>query len=135
EYRETVSNYFDNFSYLIVVDDIDTLTTKGIDPGADFLYRSLSRAKKRSKILYTIRNAPTQSLHNSIEVPGLLGEDYDKFVDECVARFKSPVPDKDFREVRLPRLSERRPLVIESIIALSRTAGGFQGAERLFTQN
>lgn len=133
--RKTLIDYFELFSYLIVVDDIDTLTTKGIDPGADFLYRALSRAKKRSKVLYTTRNAPSQSLHNSIEVPGLSGADYDKFVDECVARFKTPRPDKEFRENRLPKLSERRPLVIESIIALSRTAGGFQGAERLFTQN
>ncbi len=134
-FKSTLLNYFDNFSYLIVIDDIDTLTTKGIDPGADFLFRALSRAKKRSKVLYTTRNAPSQSLHNSIEVPGLFGDDYDIFVDECVARFKSPKPDKDFRDNRLPKLSERRPLVIESIIALSRTAGGFQGAERLFTQN
>lgn len=52
EMRKILTEYFDLFSYLIVVDDIDTLTTKGIDPGADFLYRTLSRAKKRSKILY-----------------------------------------------------------------------------------
>lgn len=135
EYKKTLMKYFDLFSYLIVIDDIDTLTTKGIDPGADFLFRALSRAKKRSKILYTTRNAPSQSLHNSIEVPGLFGDDYDLFLDECVVRFKAPKPDRDFRENRLPKLSERRPLVMESIIALSRTAGGFLGAERLFTQN
>lgn len=133
--RRILSEYFDQFSYLIVLDDIDTLTTKGIDPGADFLYRLLSRARKRSKVLYTTRNAPTQSIVNSIEVPGLVGEDYVQFVNECVARFKTPEPDQDFRDNRLPTLSERRPLVIESIIALARTAGGFQGAERLFTQN
>lgn len=133
--RKTIVEYFNSFSYLIVIDDIDTLTTKGIDPGADFLYRTLSRAKKRSKILYTTRNAPSQSILNSIEVPGLDGDDYSQFVDECVARFRAPVPDKDFVENRLPKLSERRPLVIESIIALARTSGGFQGAERLFTQN
>ncbi|MDW4551737.1 putative DNA binding domain-containing protein [Defluviimonas sp. D31] len=135
EYRKILLEYFDQFSYLIVVDDIDTLTTKGIDPGSDFLFRALSRAKKRSKILYTTRNAPSQSLHNSIEVPGLSGDDYEHFVDECVSRFKAPKPDKEFREIRLPKLSERRPLVIESIIALSRTAGGYEGAERLFSLN
>jgi energy-coupling factor transporter ATP-binding protein EcfA2 len=133
--RAILSEYFDLFSYLIVVDDIDTLTTKGIDPGADFLFRTLSRAKKRSKILYTTRNAPSQSIINSIEVPGLVGEEYLQFVGECVSRFRTPEPDKDFRDNRLPVLSERRPLVIESIIALARTSGGFQGAERLFTQN
>ena len=135
EYRKIFEGYFEQFSYLIVIDDIDTLTTKGIEPGADFLFRALSRAKKRSRILYTTRNAPSQSLHNSIEVPGLNGDDYDRFVDECVTRFKSPKPDREFREDRLPKLSERRPLVIESIVALARTSGGYQVAERLFTQN
>jgi energy-coupling factor transporter ATP-binding protein EcfA2 len=134
-YRKTVQEYLDHFSYLIVLDDVDTLTTKGIDPGADFLYRALSRAKNRSKVLYTIRNAPSQSIHNSIEVPGLTGQDYLDFVQECVGKFKAPEPSSDFRDNRLPQLSERRPLVIESIIALSRTAGGYQGADRLFTQN
>lgn len=134
-YRTTVQEYFDNFSYLIVLDDVDTLTTKGIDPGADFLYRALSRAKKRSKVLYTIRNAPSQSLHNSIEVPGLSGQDYLDFVEECVMKFKAPPISREFRDERLPIISEKRPLVIESIIALSRTAGGYQGADRLFSQN
>lgn len=134
-HRGVVTEYFNLFSYLIVIDDIDTLTTKGVDPGADFLYKALSRAKKRSKILYTSRNAPTQSLHNSIEVPGLFGDEYEKFVDECISKFKTPQPSKQFRSIRLPELSERRPLVIEAIIALSRTCGGFDGAERLFMQN
>ncbi|MCV2893653.1 ATP-binding protein [Lentibacter sp. XHP0401] len=135
DYRRTVQEYLDHFSYLIVLDDVDTLTTKGIDPGADFLFRALSRAKKRSKVLYTIRNAPSQSIHNSIEVPGLFGKDYLDFVQECVEKFRAPEPNVEFRDNRLPHLSERRPLVIESIIALSRTAGGYEGADRLFTQN
>lgn len=70
-----------------------------------------------------------------IDVPGLFGEDYLRFVDECVTRFRTPKPNKDFRDTTLPILSERRPLVIESIVALANTAGGFEGAERLFTQN
>ena len=135
DYRMTVQKYLDHFSYLIILDDVDTLTTKGIDPGADFLYRALSRANKRSKVLYTIRNAPSQSIHNSIEVPGLFGQDYLDFVEECIEKFNAPRPSQEFRDNRLPHLSERRPLVIESIIALSRTAGGYQGADRLFTLN
>jgi ABC-type oligopeptide transport system ATPase subunit len=135
QYRQIVVEYFESFSYLIVIDDIDTLTTKGIDPGADFLYRALSRAKRRSKILYTTRNAPSQSIHNSIEVPGLNDDDYLDFVEECVARFNTPKPSNEFRDNRLPKLSERRPLVIEAIVALARSAGGYDGAERLFLQN
>jgi hypothetical protein len=120
---------------LIVIDDIDTLTTKGIDPGSDFLYRVICENQSKSRVLYTLRNAPSQSLDNSIEVPGLTGIEYDSFVDECVKQFRVIEPSKDFRDSRLPRLSECRPLVIESIIALVRTSGSYEQAERLFLQN
>lgn len=123
-YRRVVSEYLNAFSYLIVIDDIDTLTTKGIDPGADFLYRALIEARKKSKVLYTTRNAPSQSIHNSVEVPGLIGDEYRQFVKECVVKFKTAEPSSDFLDNRLPQLSERRPLVIEAIVALSRTSGG-----------
>ena len=127
--------YFNNFSYLLVLDDIDTLTTKGVDSGSDFLYRILSRSKKRSKVLYTLRNAPSQSLHNSIEVPGLHGDEYVEFVNECVNKFNVKAPEPDFMNNQLAALSERRPLVIESIIALVRTSGSYNSAEKLFVQN
>jgi hypothetical protein len=64
----------DTIQPLIVIDDIDTLTTAGRDPGMDALYRIVLRSRAGGKILYTMRNAPTQSLANAIEVPGL---------DEC----------------------------------------------------
>lgn len=133
--RSLTKEYFDTFSYLLVLDDIDTLTTKGVDSGADFLYRTLSRSKKKSKVLYTLRNAPSQSLHNSIEVPGLLGDDYIDFVAECVGKFGVKPPSNEFRAGRLAELSERRPLVIESIVALVRTAGSYEAADRLFVEN
>lgn len=133
--RVSVKEYLELVSALIVIDDVDTLTTRGIDPGSDFLYRTLSRSIKKSRILYTLRNAPSQSLHSSIEVPGLLGRDYDEFVSLCARQFGVKEPSKAFRDGRLAEISERRPLVIESIVALVRTALSYEQAIDLFAQH
>jgi DNA polymerase III delta prime subunit len=133
--RIDVRDYLNINSVLLVIDDIDTLTTKGEDPGSDFLYRTLCRAVRNSKVIYTLRNAPSQSLTNAIEVPGLLGEDYIKFVDECVDHFNVRAPSEEFVAKQLPEVSERRPLVIESIVALRRTSGSYEQAVELFLQH
>jgi hypothetical protein len=130
ELKSEVRQFFDLTSNFVVIDDIDTLTTKALDAGFDFLYATLWRSKRRSKILYTIRNAPTQSLANSIEVPGLEGSDYSEFVKVCADQFKVQPPEEDIASTRLATISERRPLVIESIIALRRTAGSLAAAPR-----
>lgn len=132
--RNEVRAYLDINSILLVIDDVDTLTTKGIDPGSDFLYRALCRASRTSKVVYTLRNAPSQSLGNAIEVPGLGDEDYEQFVAECVQHFAVPPPTPEFRMHRLSEISERRPLVIESVVALRRTSGTYERAVELFQQ-
>lgn len=136
ELRTEIKNFFDVSTCLLVVDDVDTLTTKGIDAGFDFLYKVLSRTSGGSKVLYTLRNAPSHSLLNSIEVPGLAtGGDYETFVQACAAQFGVDEPKPDFRDGQLALLSERRPLVIESIVALVRTAGSYKRAAELFQQH
>ena len=135
ELRNDVIEFFSIYSALLVIDDVDTLTTKGVDPGADFLYRVMCRSKKSSKILYTLRNAPSQSLHSSIDVPKLEGDEYNLFVSECAQQYSVKEPSKSFRDGPLAELSERRPLVIENIVALSRTAGSYERAGELFAQH
>jgi len=136
ELKAEIRNFFDVSTCLLIVDDVDTLTTKGIDAGFDFLYKVLSRTDSGSKILYTLRNAPSHSLLNSIEVPGLAsGGDYETFVSACAAQFGVQEPKPEFRGGPLASLSERRPLVIESIIALVRTAGSYKRAAELFQQH
>ncbi len=133
--KEEVVAFFDINSAFLVIDDIDTLTTKGIDAGFDFLYGVLCRARKRSKVLYTLRNVPTHSLANSIEVPGLDPDfEYEEFVHLCADQFKVVEPDADFLNSRLVDLSERRPLVVESIIALRRHTDSYDRAATLFEQ-
>ncbi len=119
-----------------MIDDIDTLTTQGKEAGFDFFYKTLFRAKRKSKILYTQRNAPTHSLTNSIEVPGLsLDGEYQSFIEICCDQFNVPQPQKDIAEGKLSAISERRPLVIESIIALRRNSNDYTRAIQLFEQS
>jgi hypothetical protein len=133
--KKEISVFLDNTSSFIVIDDIDTLTTKGIDAGFDFLFGALCRARKRSKILYTLRNVPTHSLSNSIEVPGLEpGKEYEEFVQLCADQFKVQEPDAGFRNGKLVDISERRPLVVESVLALRRHTDNYSRAAALFEQ-
>jgi Cdc6-like AAA superfamily ATPase len=57
--KNEIRSFFDYSSAVLLIDDVDTLTTKGIDPGADYIYRVLCRAKRSSKVIYTLRNAPS----------------------------------------------------------------------------
>ena len=135
ELKGEVKLFFDYSSVVLFIDDIDTLTTKRVDPGSDYLYRILCRANRTSKVVYTLRNVPSQSIVNSIEVPGLQGADYTEFVSECAHEFKVQQPSVQIRDGVLPNLSERRPLVIESIIALVRTCGNYTKAIEVFEQH
>ena len=52
----------------------------------------------------------------------------------CAEQFKVQPPEKDFVAGTLSIISERRPLVIESIVALKRTAGKYEKAVQLFEE-
>lgn len=131
-----LSLIFDKVSMLIIVDDIDTLTTKGIDPGFDALFLCIARAKRTIKLLYTLRNAPTMAMANAIEVPGLqLGREYERFIEVCCAQFGVAEPEAALRDGKLARVTERRPLIVESILALRRNAGTYENAISLFEEN
>lgn len=132
ELLSELQSLVDTAQLLIVIDDIDTLTTAGRDPGMDDLYRLVIRSKSGGKILYTLRNAPTQSLANAIEVPGLDPDgELPDFVNACAAQFRVAPPSADF----LPQLSEvteRRPLAVEVLIGLRRTSGSYHEALKLY---
>ncbi len=133
--REDLKEFFEITSNFVVVDDIDTLTTKGQDAGFDYIYRTIARSKRQSKVLYTLRNVPTHSLANAIEVPGLEPNgEYEEFVNVCSKQFNVMPPTGEFRDGPLAKVSERRPLVVESIIALSRHSGSYERALALFEQ-
>lgn len=134
--RSEICKLFDRMSCFIVIDDIDTLTTKGLEAGFDFLFGALCRSKKKTKILYTLRNAPSQSISNSIDVPGLsIDGEYQEFIKLASEQFKVIEPSTHIRDDSLLIISERRPLVVESIIALRRRVDSYERAIELFKQN
>ncbi len=130
--KDCIRDFLDQNSCFIVIDDIDTLSTAGEETGMDFLLGALWRAKKPSKILYTLRNRPTQSLSSSLEIPGMQGDEFNRFVEVCAQQFRVPPPRAEARDKVILPISEGRPLVIESIIALRRTAGTYGDAVKLF---
>ena len=135
ELLKIVSSIFDAFSVFLVVDDIDTLTTKGEDAGLEDLFLILARSKRPAKVLYTMRNVPTYALANSIEVPGLSSEEeLYEFFQLCAGKFKVPVPNE--QEVKLiVSAAEARPLAIESICALRRSCANYSQAVEGFIQH
>ena len=84
------------------------------------------------KILYTLRNRPSHSISNSLEVPGLAGEEFDQVVDVCANQFGVPSPTRANRDNLLWPTSEGRPLVVESILAIRRTTSNYTDAVALF---
>tara|TARA_R110002073_G_scaffold148818_4_gene302088 strand:+ start:1902 stop:4397 length:2496 start_codon:yes stop_codon:yes gene_type:complete len=118
---DKLESLFATAHILLVIDDIDTLTTAGIDTGTDALNDAISRSRGRSKILYTLRNLPGLSRGNSFEVPGLDYEDeYPKFIDICSAQFKVSMPSQDLIKGKFWNISQGRPLVLEVLIGLRR---------------
>lgn len=130
--KKSLKEFFDENSCFVVIDDIDTLTTAGQESGMDFLQGILWRSKKKSKILYTLRNRPSHSISSSIEVPGLPDGEYEEFIAECCQQFNVAKPDEAFIKGQLADISERRPLVIESVIALRRRCSNYSDAIATF---
>ncbi len=136
EAKAELIEIFNTVSLLIVIDDIDTLTTKKIDPGSESLFRLLIKGEQINKVLYTMRNAQSHAIHNSIEVPGLrVGKEYQRFVEVCCKQFSVEMPSENFLNGEIASVTERRPLIIESIIALRRNAGSYKKAIQLFEEN
>ena len=60
--------------------------------------------------------------------------EYQKFVEICARQFKVTAPDAVTMDKVLATISERRPLVVESIIAIRRTTSNYEQAIELFEQ-
>ncbi len=135
ELVKLLESLFDVLSIFLVIDDIDTLTTAGTDGGLETVFTIVARAKVPSKVLYTLRNAPTHALRNSIEVPGLRDTAaISAFLNLCSHQFSVPEPNEQER-VSILLCTERRPLGIESVMALRRTVPNFTLAVKRFEEH
>ncbi|GHB00233.1 hypothetical protein GCM10009069_23830 [Algimonas arctica] len=97
---------FDTESFLIIIDDIDTLTTKNQESGLSVLGEAVSSASFPSKILVTQRNRPIDALRNAIHVTGFNKKsDFRAFLLKCCEKFETDYPDSS-EETRLLKISE-----------------------------
>lgn len=130
---DRLKNVFTQFTILLVIDDIDTLTTRGLDSGSDVLYRILARSPKGGKVLYTLREEPLLSANQSQVVTGLdLELEYVDFVNSCCKQFNVKEPSPEFMIGRLASTSECLPLVLETIIGFRRTTSTYFEATDLW---
>ena len=134
ELEGLVAEMFDALSVLIVIDDIDTITTKGKSAGLEKLVILASRADQTVKLLYTIRNASTLADDSSIPVPGLGDDELAEFSELCAKRFDVPMPSQG-ELMYLAKQTERRPLAIEAIFALRRSCKDYDEAVQYFENN
>lgn len=126
---EKLKEFLNTFVVLIVIDDIDTITTKGNDSGSDTLYRLLARSSVGGKVLYTMREEPLLSANQSEIIPGLDRDlEYFDFVEACCKQFGVPVPAPEILFGNLEDKSERLPLVLETIIGFRRTTANYNDA-------
>ncbi|MEI5666909.1 RNA-binding domain-containing protein [Bosea sp. CCNWLW174] len=128
DYDSLTSELFDNYSGLIVIDDIDALSRQKIDTGEESLFMKTVLAKKRTRILYTLRFPPAHALNSALPVPGLDVEtEFFDFLDICCKQFGSAPPPAE----KIPLLQEatsRLPLLIETIIWLKQYCGNYTEA-------
>ena len=88
-----LDDLFSNFSGLIVIDDIDALSRKKLDTGEETLFTKAILAKKRTRILYTLRFPPPYAIKSALEVSGLDEKsELMPFVEVCSIQFGIPMP-------------------------------------------
>ncbi len=128
--QDCLDDLFNTENILLCIDDIDTLITDGLDGGMEELFSAVSRSRKGSKLLYTMRNRPSfAAVRNAVEVTGLdANGEYDEFVTTCCEQFGVPMPTDNILHGRLKTTTGTRPLIIETIIGLRRSCSGYEEA-------
>lgn len=129
-----LSELFDNFSGLIVLDDIDALSRRGADTGEETLFIKTVQAKKRTRILYTLRFPPAHALGSALPVPGLERDnEFSEFIEVCCKQFEVPSP-KNNAINKLFDQTSGLPLLIETIIGLRKYCGTYEEAIHQFSE-
>lgn len=131
---DALSELFELESQIIVIDDIDTLTTSKKDAGMEELFLTLTRARSGTKILYTQRGFPSFAPNASVEVPGLSDDEFQQFLALCCKKFSVPSPAEP--EAKLIKSeSQMRPLAIETMVGMRRVTANYADAFRRWKEN
>lgn len=131
---DALEELFEIETLLIVIDDIDTLTTSNVDAGMEELFLVLSRSRSGTKLLYTLRGFPSYAPNAAVEVPGLRKEEFDQFVELCCDKFSVESADSAERNW-IEEQSEGRPLAIETIIGMRRITSSYSEAFKRWKEN
>lgn len=134
EALEELEQLFEIETQLIIIDDIDTLTTSNKDGGMEELFLTLSRAKSGTKVLYTQRGFPSFAPNAAVEVPGLNEAELRQFVTLCCKKFSVENPEEQDL-LWISEHSEQRPLAIETIIGMRRITSSYGDAFRRWKEN
>lgn len=131
---QLLTELFDNFSGLIVIDDIDALTRRKVDTGEEQLLIKAVQASKRTRILYTLRQPPSYAKKSAVSVPGLdEATELPSFIETCCAQFGAQLPVGKY-VADIAEATNRLPLLIETIVWSRKFSGDYAEAIRAFKE-
>ncbi|TNC12724.1 AAA family ATPase [Methylobacterium terricola] len=128
-----LSELFDSYNGLVVIDDIDALSRRKVDTAEEALFLRAVRARRWTRILYTLRYPPANAIRSSLPVPGLDSDtEVPEFLEACCRQFEVPEPAAD-QVPAIIRATDCLPLLIETVIGLRRFTGNYPEAIRIFS--
>ena len=127
--EEKIDELLDTYSGLIVLDDIDALTRRGIDTGEESLLIKVVSGAKRTRVIYTLRQSPAHARRSSIHVPGLPDDELLEFIEVAKEQFDVPHPNDDAIQL-IKDESNSLPLLVENILGLRKYCGSYEAAIR-----
>jgi hypothetical protein len=131
EIEALLCDLFGTYSGLIVLDDIDALSRRGLNTGEESIFLAAARASKTTRVLYTLRFPPSHAAGSGIAVPGLNDDEFYDFVELCTSQFDVRPPTAE----QFPVLQERTsglPLLIETVVGLRRFTSNYKEALEQF---
>ena len=126
--EDAIHDLFSEKSLFVILDDIDTITTKGKDSGASVVFEAAMRSRKECKILVTQRDVPREWLGKSTEVLGFPEDaQYERFLTACCDKFGQQFPNPRDKDL-IYKASGGIPLIIETISGLARSYPSWERA-------
>lgn len=125
--------FFNEYSGLIIIDDIDALTRNSVDSGEETLLLAAIRASKKTKILYTLRFEPHYAKTSSEKISGLTWDEYSIFIDSCCKQFNIKSPGNEDKS-KIFSETNHLPLLIETICGLRRDCSDYENAISMFKE-
>ncbi|MEO6114359.1 MAG: AAA family ATPase, partial [Sphingomicrobium sp.] len=133
ELGRLVEELFSSYSGLIVLDDIDALSRRGLNTGEELLFLAAAQAKKPTRIIYTLRFPPPNAAGSGVKVPGLNDEEYHSFLQACCMQFQITPPSPQISP-RIQAETSGLPLLIETVVGLRGVCGTFEEALHQFRE-